>query len=40
MYGVWLPESGYEVAELDSIESYEFKMGHSTSGLDIYIPIK
>ncbi|BBI34290.1 AraC family transcriptional regulator [Cohnella abietis] len=40
IYGVWLPDSGYEVAELDTIECYEFIKGHSTNGLDIYIPIK
>jgi AraC family transcriptional regulator len=40
IYGVWLPESGYELAELDTIEYYELKSSHSQSGLAIYIPVR
>lgn len=40
IYGVWLPESGYELAELDTIEYYEHNEDHSDCELEIYIPIK
>ncbi len=40
IYGVWVPESGYELAELDTIEYYELKVGHSDFELEIYIPIQ
>ncbi len=38
IYGAWLPYSGYELAELDTIELYY--PYNNTSMLDIYIPIK
>ncbi|QUL55208.1 AraC family transcriptional regulator [Paenibacillus tritici] len=40
IYGVWLPESGYELAELDTIEYYEPNVEHSDYELAIYIPIQ
>jgi AraC family transcriptional regulator len=38
IYGAWLPYSGYQLAELDTIELYNFD--NQNSILDIYIPIK
>lgn len=38
IYGAWLPNSGYELAELDTIELY--CSNNNKSMLDIYIPIK
>lgn len=39
IYASWLPGSGYELAELDTIEAYYPEAG-SNDRLDIYIPIK
>jgi len=36
IYGVWLPQSGCELAERDTLECY----GLTPGGLEIYIPIK
>jgi AraC family transcriptional regulator len=38
IYGAWLPYSGYELAELDTIELYNSDNNYGV--LDIYIPIK
>lgn len=40
IYGVWLPNSDYELAELDTIELYDPKPGCPEDTLDIYIPIR
>ncbi|WP_098743495.1 AraC family transcriptional regulator [Paenibacillus sp. EZ-K15] len=39
IYGVWLPDSGYELAELDTIEYYDFRSSNSNFEFDIYIPV-
>lgn len=39
IYGVWLPLSGYELAEMDTIEIYS-TTNKQESWLDIYIPLK
>lgn len=36
IYGVWLPQSGCELAEADTLECYRLTPG----GLEIYIPIR
>jgi AraC family transcriptional regulator len=38
IYGAWLPNSGYELEELDTIELYP--LDNHANGFDIYIPIK
>ncbi|MGM1044993.1 MAG: AraC family transcriptional regulator [Bacillota bacterium] len=40
IYGVWLPESGHELAELDTMEYYDYRASGSDSEFDIYIPVK
>ncbi len=40
IYGAWLPYSGYEVAELDTIEAYDTASGSDDMNFEIYIPIK
>ncbi len=40
IYGAWLPYSGYEVAELDTIEAYDIASGSHDLNFQIYIPIK
>lgn len=43
IYGIWLPESGYEPAEHDTIEWYDSRSGDFSSPgyeFDIYIPLK
>lgn len=38
IYGMWLPLSGYELAEMDTIEIYS--TNNQDGWLDIYIPLK
>lgn len=38
IYGIWLPLSGYELAEMDTIEIYS--TNNQNGWLDIYIPLK
>ncbi len=40
IYGAWLPYSGYEVAELDTIEVYDTASVSHDMNFEIYIPIK
>lgn len=40
IYGVWLPQSGYELAELDTIELYDGRSDATASEFDIHIPLK
>ncbi len=40
IYGAWLPSSGYELAELDTIELYYQGENNLDNRFDIYIPIK
>ncbi len=40
IYGAWLPSSGYELAELDTIELYYSDENDPDDKFDIYIPIK
>ncbi|BCN31914.1 AraC family transcriptional regulator [Anaeromicropila herbilytica] len=40
IYGVWLPQSGYELAELDTIELYDSRSNAADSEFDIHIPLK
>lgn len=40
IYGAWLPYSGYELAELDTIELYDSRAYNFEYEFDIYIPIK
>ncbi len=40
IYGTWLPYSGYELAELDTIEEYNIDSGGDDMSFEVYIPIK
>ena len=40
IYGEWLPSSGYELVESDTIEVYDTKRNYSGIMFDIYIPIQ
>lgn len=42
IYAVWLPDSGYQMAEADSLEVYDerFKIGSEDSVYEIWIPVK
>lgn len=42
IYAVWLPESGYEMADTDSLEVYDerFKVGSPDSVYEIWVPLK
>jgi len=40
IYGAWLPYSGYELAELDTIEVYNINSGSDDRSFEVYIPIK
>lgn len=40
IYGVWLPHSGYELAELDTFELYGSNSTDNEYELDIYIPLR
>ncbi|MDT8718688.1 AraC family transcriptional regulator [Clostridium sp. 19966] len=40
IYGIWLPQSGYELAELDTIELYDSRSNTADPEFDIHIPLK
>jgi len=42
IYGVWLAENNYELAEADSLEVYDerFKVGEEDSVFEIWVPLK
>lgn len=40
IYGVWLPQSGYKLAELDTIELYDNRSNAADPEFDIHIPLK
>lgn len=40
IYGIWLPQSGYELAELDTIELYDSRANTADPEFDIHIPLK
>lgn len=39
IYGTWLPQSGYELAEQDTIEVYGTHSGAPEPAFDIYLPV-
>ena len=40
IYGVWLPQSGYELAEADTIELYDNRLTTTEVEFDIHIPLQ
>jgi len=40
IHGIWIPQSGYELAELDTLELYDSRATMTDCEFDIYIPIK
>lgn len=40
IYGVWLPQSGYELAEADTIELYDNRLTTAEAEFDIHIPLQ
>jgi len=41
IFGVWMPENGYVMADADSLEVYDerFKVGKDDSVFEIWVPI-